>query len=224
MTTRSSRVRNPDADHGFALRHEPRPALGLKAFIVGEESFADVDLDDCYGWFEHLPQAKLFANLQEEFLRPGVTSTVAQPLRQFRAKARKGYVFYPLLTRQTRPPPYFSTAVNTWLSGKPGEDLRRMTTQRENLRGLVKFGDAEWIPFSLDVGAFPGFTESVMARFREETGSEQPEEYFDYDFRTMSLGEHHGLCRSGWGSKPGQLREKEKDRINRFARGAGTCP
>ena len=56
-----------------------------------------------------------------------------------------------------------------------------------NLQRLVSTGRAEWIPFSLDVGAFPGFTEPVMARFRQETGSEKPEEFFDYDFRTVSL-------------------------------------
>jgi len=62
-----------------------------------------------------------------------------------------------------------------------------MTTRLENLRELVNAGSAEWIPFTLDVGAIPGFTAPVMARFREETGVEQPEEFFDYDFRTMSL-------------------------------------
>jgi len=60
-------------------------------------------------------------------------------------------------------------------------------TCMENFRKLRNGGCAEWIPFTLDVGAAPGFTESLMERFRLETGSEHPDDFFDYDFRTASL-------------------------------------
>jgi len=60
-------------------------------------------------------------------------------------------------------------------------------TRLMNLRRLIDTGQGDWLPFTLDVGAIPGFTEPVMARFRQETGSNQPEEFFDYDFRTASL-------------------------------------
>ncbi len=48
------------------------------------------------------------------------------------------------------------------------------------------------MPFTLDVGSFPGLTEPILERFRQETGSERPEEFFDYDFRTASLSAHFG--------------------------------
>ena len=67
------------------------------------------------------------------------------------------------------------------------------TTDRiENLRELARGGNGQWIPFTLDVGAVPGFTEPVMHRFRRETGGERPEELFDYDFRTRSLTARFG--------------------------------
>ena len=62
-----------------------------------------------------------------------------------------------------------------------------MTTLLENLKALVNARGAEWIPFTLDVGAIPGFTGPAMAKFRKKTGAERPEEFFDYDFRTASL-------------------------------------
>ena len=65
-------------------------------------------------------------------------------------------------------------------------------TPLENFRRLIRTGQAEWIPFTLDVGATPGFTGPAMARFRQQTGSQQPEEFFDYDFRTASLETHFG--------------------------------
>lgn len=65
--------------------------------------------------------------------------------------------------------------------------VKTMTACIENLRRLADGGEGEWIPFTLDVGAMRGFTEPVMARFRQETGAERPEEFFDYDFRTQSL-------------------------------------
>lgn len=60
-------------------------------------------------------------------------------------------------------------------------------THLENFRKLITQGQAEWIPYTLDVGAIPGLTKPIMDRFRQKTGSEQPEEFFDYDFRTVSL-------------------------------------
>jgi len=57
----------------------------------------------------------------------------------------------------------------------------------ENLRTLLQTGSGNWIPFTLDVGGVPGFTAPVLHRFEQETGSRQPDEYFDYDFRTVSL-------------------------------------
>ncbi len=59
-------------------------------------------------------------------------------------------------------------------------------THRENFDRLIGSGQAEWIPFTLDVGGVPGFTPPILERFERETGSRHPEEYFDYDFRTVS--------------------------------------
>ena len=63
-------------------------------------------------------------------------------------------------------------------------------TRYENFRRLTRTGRAEWIPFTLDVGAVPGFTKPGLERFEEVTGSSQPEEFFDYDFRVASLTAH----------------------------------
>lgn len=52
---------------------------------------------------------------------------------------------------------------------------------------LVGGREPEWIPFTLDVGAVPGFTTPVLRRFRAETGADDPAEFFDCDFRTFSL-------------------------------------
>ena len=65
-------------------------------------------------------------------------------------------------------------------------------TRLENFRRLAGGGRPDWIPFTLDVGAVPGFTDAVLQRFRHETGAEQPAEFFDYDFRTASLGARFG--------------------------------
>jgi len=58
---------------------------------------------------------------------------------------------------------------------------------RENLLRMIRKNGGGWIPFTLDIGAIPGFTQPVFRRFTSETGSERPDEYFDYDFRTFSL-------------------------------------
>ncbi len=44
----------------------------------------------------------------------------------------------------------------------------------------------------MDVGSIGGFTKPVMSRFREETGTEDPAEYFDFDFRIFSLRSRYG--------------------------------
>ncbi len=62
----------------------------------------------------------------------------------------------------------------------------------ENFRRIVKHECADWIPFTLDVGAAPGMTAPVMRVFREKTGADRPEEFFDYDFRTVSLQTRFG--------------------------------
>jgi uroporphyrinogen decarboxylase len=63
---------------------------------------------------------------------------------------------------------------------------------RENINKAVSGGSPDWIPFTLDIGALCGFTKPVLTRFRQETGSEHPEEYFDFDYRTCSLGAAFG--------------------------------
>ncbi len=65
-------------------------------------------------------------------------------------------------------------------------------TARENLRRLLDGGAPSWTPFSLDVGAIPGFTEPVLRRFREATGSDDPAVYFDADWRGFSLPCRYG--------------------------------
>lgn len=57
----------------------------------------------------------------------------------------------------------------------------------QNLRELLDHGSPGWIPFTLDVGAIPGFTQPILRQFEEMTGQTDPAEYFDYDFRTFSL-------------------------------------
>jgi len=52
---------------------------------------------------------------------------------------------------------------------------------------LVAGQPAKWIPFTLDLGGMPGFTNPIRELFQKETGAEDPAEYFDYDFRTFSL-------------------------------------
>ncbi|MCC6696464.1 MAG: hypothetical protein IT365_12605 [Candidatus Hydrogenedentes bacterium] len=61
-----------------------------------------------------------------------------------------------------------------------------------NLRSLLRNDHGDWIPFTLDVGGVPGFTAPILERFKQETGSHHPEEYFDYDFRTVSLKTRFG--------------------------------
>lgn len=69
----------------------------------------------------------------------------------------------------------------------------------DNLKTLLGGGSPAWIPFTLDIGAVSGLTEPVMRQFREATGAEDPDEYFDTDTRVFSLGTRFG------GDDPGAL-------------------
>ena len=65
-------------------------------------------------------------------------------------------------------------------------------TPLENLRTLLGGGSPQWIPFSLDVGACPGFTDLIQREFAQRTRHTDPNEYFDTDFRLFSLRCHFG--------------------------------
>jgi len=62
----------------------------------------------------------------------------------------------------------------------------------DNLRCLLEGGGPEWIPFSLDVGAMPGFTGPVGQTFQNVTGADDPAEYFHTDIRSFSLKTRFG--------------------------------
>ncbi len=57
---------------------------------------------------------------------------------------------------------------------------------------LLEGETPRWIPFSLDVGAAPGLSEPVLERFRERTGTDDPQEYFHTDIRLFSLKTRFG--------------------------------
>jgi len=65
-------------------------------------------------------------------------------------------------------------------------------TPLENLRRLLDGGTPHWIPFSLDVGACPGFTSPVQRVFQQATGGDQPATHFDADVRVVSLAARFG--------------------------------
>jgi uroporphyrinogen decarboxylase len=65
-------------------------------------------------------------------------------------------------------------------------------TPIENLRVLLTGGSPEWIPFSLDVGAIPGFTEPIRRTFLQRTGSHDPADHFQSDWRLFSLTSRFG--------------------------------
>lgn len=65
-----------------------------------------------------------------------------------------------------------------------------LVSRLENIRQLAHGGVAGCIPFTLDVGGIPGFTVPILERFRRETEADDPAEYFDYDFRVVSLQSH----------------------------------
>ncbi|NLX20643.1 MAG: hypothetical protein GXY55_03085 [Phycisphaerae bacterium] len=58
---------------------------------------------------------------------------------------------------------------------------------RDNLNALLEGGTPRWMPFTVDVGALPGFTPPIRRQFAEWTGAADPAEYFHCDFRTFSL-------------------------------------
>ncbi len=62
----------------------------------------------------------------------------------------------------------------------------------DNLRLLLGRERPAWIPFSLDIGAAPGFSGPFQEQFGRITGSDDPREYFDSDFRLFSLKAHFG--------------------------------
>lgn len=63
---------------------------------------------------------------------------------------------------------------------------------RENLQRLLEGNVPAWIPFSLDVGAIPGLTDTVSRRLREQTGTDDWAEHFGADFRLFSLTQRFG--------------------------------
>lgn len=65
-------------------------------------------------------------------------------------------------------------------------------TPADNLRILLDGGMPEWAPFSMDVGAMPGFTAPLMDRFLRETGAPDPAEYFGFDWRLSSVSARFG--------------------------------
>jgi len=71
----------------------------------------------------------------------------------------------------------------------------------DNMRCLLEGGSPWWIPFSLDVGAMPGFTGPIAREFRRRTGGADPAEYFDTDVRLFSLPVRFG------GDDPAALHE-----------------
>ncbi|HUT89410.1 MAG TPA: uroporphyrinogen decarboxylase family protein [Thermoguttaceae bacterium] len=71
----------------------------------------------------------------------------------------------------------------------------------DNFRSLLDGRAGSWIPFSLDVGAIPGFSPPIERTFRRITGAEDPAEYFDADVRRFSLSARFG------GDDPAALHE-----------------
>ena len=76
-------------------------------------------------------------------------------------------------------------------------------TPRENFSNIIQGENHCWLPFTLDVGGVPGFSETIQALFNEKTGKDDPAEYFDYDFRIASVSYRFG------GSNP-QIYHKEE--------------
>ncbi|MEA1950164.1 MAG: uroporphyrinogen decarboxylase family protein [Planctomycetota bacterium] len=74
-------------------------------------------------------------------------------------------------------------------------------TPIDNLRLLLDGRGPCWIPFSLDVGCQPGFSEPIGRKFRSLTEADDPAAYFDSDFRRFSLHASYG------GGDPATLHE-----------------
>lgn len=62
----------------------------------------------------------------------------------------------------------------------------------DNMKRLLSGGSPEWIPFSLDVGAIPGFSAPFQRIFCEKTGTQSPAEHFGTDVRLFSLSAEFG--------------------------------
>ena len=65
-------------------------------------------------------------------------------------------------------------------------------TPRENFSLLISGKSPAWIPFTMDIGGSEGFTTAIQRRFESETGAVDPAEYFDYDFRIVSIARSFG--------------------------------
>jgi len=77
-----------------------------------------------------------------------------------------------------------------------------MNTQPiDNLHRLLSGGSPKWIPFSLDVGAIPGFSAPFHRVFFEKVGVQSRAEYFGADVRLFLLGAEFG------GDDPAALHE-----------------
>lgn len=62
----------------------------------------------------------------------------------------------------------------------------------DNLRALLRGEAGCWIPFSLDVGAMPGFSEPIQRTFCQHTKAHDPADFFGTDIRTFSLSARFG--------------------------------
>lgn len=62
----------------------------------------------------------------------------------------------------------------------------------DNLHALLRGESGSWIPFSLDVGAMPGFSEPIQRTFCQTTGAQNPADFFGTDTRTFSLTARFG--------------------------------
>jgi len=62
----------------------------------------------------------------------------------------------------------------------------------DNLRVLLEGACPAWIPFSVDVGAIPGFSGPILRKFHHLTGAADPAEHFGADVRLFSLSARFG--------------------------------
>jgi len=65
-------------------------------------------------------------------------------------------------------------------------------TKLENLKRLLADNSNSWIPFTLNIGSEEGLTEPIKKKLKKYTGNIEPDEYFDYDFRSFSLKARFG--------------------------------
>jgi len=62
----------------------------------------------------------------------------------------------------------------------------------DNLRLLLEGESPAWIPFTLDVGATPGFSASLLREFRQRTGTADVAQFFGTDTRSFTLRARFG--------------------------------